>query len=84
MTRLTIEITDQRHQSIKAMAALNGQTIKEYSLKRLFSESSETDNAMNELKAFLQERILAAGHGVFSTMDINAIMEDELQKGLDA
>jgi hypothetical protein len=84
MTRLTIEITEQQHQAIKAMAALNGQTIKEYTLKRLFTESSEADNAMDEFKAFLQERITSAEHGVFSSMDMDAIMEDELQKGLHA
>jgi hypothetical protein len=33
--RLTIDITDQQHQSLKALAALQGKTIKEYALERL-------------------------------------------------
>ena len=34
MSRLTIDITDQQHQSIKAMAALQGKSIKEYAIER--------------------------------------------------
>ncbi|HEY0125026.1 MAG TPA: antitoxin, partial [Rhizobium sp.] len=29
MSRLTIDITDQQHQSLKALAALQGKTIKQ-------------------------------------------------------
>nr|WP_312609110.1 hypothetical protein [Agrobacterium pusense] len=36
MSRLTIDITDQQHQSLKALAALQGKTIKQYVLERLF------------------------------------------------
>jgi len=35
MSRLTIDMTDQQHQSLKAMAALQGKTIKQYALERL-------------------------------------------------
>lgn len=84
MTRLTIEITDQQHQSIKAMAALSGQTIKEYTLQRLFGEFVSSNDAMHELKTFLQNRIMSAQRGEISTMDMDSIMEDELQKGLHA
>jgi uncharacterized protein (DUF1778 family) len=34
MSRLSIEITPEQHQRLKAMAALSGQTIKEYILER--------------------------------------------------
>ena len=30
MSRLTIVVTEQQHQTLKAMAALAGQTIKQY------------------------------------------------------
>ncbi len=36
MSRLTIDITDQQHQSPKALAALQGKTIKQYAIERLF------------------------------------------------
>jgi hypothetical protein len=35
MSRLTIDITSQQHQNLKAMAALQGKTIQ-YALERLF------------------------------------------------
>jgi hypothetical protein len=36
MGRLTIEITDKQHQSLKALAELEGKTINQYVLERLF------------------------------------------------
>ncbi|MBA4207724.1 MAG: antitoxin, partial [Polymorphum sp.] len=32
MSRLTIDLTDKQHQSLKALAALQGKTIKQYAL----------------------------------------------------
>ncbi|GAN88713.1 plasmid stabilization protein [Komagataeibacter intermedius TF2] len=32
MSRLTIDMTDQQHQSLKALAALQGKTIKQYAV----------------------------------------------------
>lgn len=46
MSRLTIDITDQQHQSLKALAALQGKTIKQYALERLFPDSTGTDQAL--------------------------------------
>lgn len=36
MSRLTIDMTEQQHQSLKALAALEGKTIKQYTIERLF------------------------------------------------
>lgn len=36
MSRLTIDVTEQQHQSLKVMAALQGKSIREYALERLF------------------------------------------------
>ena len=36
MSRLTIDISDQQHQNLKALAALQGKTIRQYTLERLF------------------------------------------------
>ena len=36
MSRLTIDISPEQHQSLKAMAALEGKTIRQYALERLF------------------------------------------------
>ena len=50
MSRLTIDITDQQHQSPKALAALQGKTIKQYALERLFPGDADADQAWQELK----------------------------------
>ena len=77
MTRLTIEISEQQHQSIKALAALNGKSIKEYALQRLFSNDEE--QAWQELKILLSERIAQAESGKVSSKTFDQIVEDELQ-----
>lgn len=59
MSRLTIDITDQQHQRLKALAALEGKTIKQYAIERLFPAHLDEDQAWQELKALLDERITA-------------------------
>jgi uncharacterized protein (DUF1778 family) len=46
MSRLTIEVTEQQHQSLKAMAALQGKTIREYALERLFPSASDEETGL--------------------------------------
>jgi len=36
MSRLTIDLTDQQHRSLKTLAAVQGNTIKQYAPERLF------------------------------------------------
>ena len=36
ITRLTIDITEQQHKALKAMAALEGKTIRQFALEKLF------------------------------------------------
>ena len=38
MSRLTIDISPEQHKSLKAMAALEGKTIRQYALERLFPQ----------------------------------------------
>jgi hypothetical protein len=53
MSRLTIDITIQQHQSLKALAALQGKTIKQYALERLFPADASGDQAWRELQTLL-------------------------------
>ncbi len=78
MSRLTIDITDQQHQSLKAMAALQGKTIKQYALERLFPSDAGEDAAWQELKALLGKRIAEGLAGGVSTKSIDAIVDEEL------
>ncbi|WP_273772480.1 antitoxin [Brucella intermedia] len=78
MSRLTIEMTDQQHQSLKALAALQGKTIKQYALERLFPGDADADHAWQELKTMLGNRINNGLSGKVSTKSVGEILDEEL------
>ncbi|SHN16709.1 antitoxin [Roseibium suaedae] len=78
MSRLTIDITDQQHQSLKALAALQGKTIKQYALERLFPGDADADQAWQELKTLLGDRINDGLGGKVSIKSIGDILDEEL------
>ena len=63
MSRLTIDLTEQQHQALKAIAALEGKTIKQYTLERLFSAQQPDHDAFNEVRTLLAERVAQAQRG---------------------
>ena len=73
MSRLTIDITEQQHQALKASAALQGKTIKDYALERLFPVPGSEDQALEELRALLQQRLAEAQRGELSSKSITQI-----------
>lgn len=79
MSRLTIDMTSQQHQSLKAMAALQGKTVSQYALERLFPQDSNA--AWGELQKLLSERIEQGLNGQISTKSIGAIVDEELGAG---
>jgi hypothetical protein len=81
MSRLTIDITDQQHQSLKALAALQGKTIKQYALERLFPGDASADQAWEELKTLLGARINEGLVGKVSARSIGEILDEELGGG---
>ena len=78
MSRLTIDITEQQHQALKAMAALAGKSIKQFTLERLFPPGSEYQ-AAQELKALLAERVAEAHRGEYVQGTISEIAEKTLR-----
>lgn len=60
--RLSIDVTPEQHQRLKAVAALSGQSIKDYVLDRVLLV--EADEALQQLEAFLAPRIAAADSGI--------------------
>lgn len=80
MSRLTIEITEQQHQSIKALAAMQGKSIKEYAMQRLLPLTADEEKAMQELEAFLAPRIEAAERGEVISTSVLSIFEEALTK----
>lgn len=81
MSRLTIDMTDQQHQSLKALAALQGKTIKQYALERLFPGDVDADQAWQELKTLLDTRIDDGLAGKVSAKSIGEILDEELAEG---
>ena len=79
--RLSIEITSDQHQRLKAAAALKGESIKDYVLKRTLPSPDE-QSALHELEQFLAPRIEAAEKGVLSTRSVDDIFDGVL-KGVD-
>ena len=80
MSRLSIEITPKEHQQIKAMAALQGKTIKDLVMERLFSKPSDDDTDWLEFTAFLKDRIDKAMTSPPSPMSLDDIAQDVIQR----
>ena len=78
MSRLTIDISEQQHQSLKALAALQGKTIKQYAIERLFPGNIDNDPAWQELKGVLTARINDGLAGKVSARSIGDILDEEL------
>lgn len=80
MSRLTIDLSDQQHQSLKAIAALQGKTIRQYALERLFPGDASGEQALQELKALLGARIQEGLNGKVSAKSVADILDEELSR----
>lgn len=81
MPRLSIDITPEEHQKLKAIAALKGQSIKDYVLKRTLGEAPDIDGmtedeAFSALVDFLKPRIEQARRGELSTKSMSDIRRE--------
>ena len=78
MPRLSIDISPEDHQQLKAMAALNGQSIKDYVLSRALVDmpnpATMTDaEALQALKALLAPRLAEVDAGEVVTANADDI-----------
>ncbi len=81
MSRLTIDITEQQHKTLKAMAALQGKTIKEYALERLFPARAGEEQAWADLKTLVEQRIAESSARALSSKTFDEIVDEELRAG---
>ncbi|MCL2714958.1 MAG: antitoxin [Alphaproteobacteria bacterium] len=79
MSRLGIDLTEQQHQNLKALALLEGKSIRQYAIERLLP--GHADLAWQELKVLLTSRINDALAGKVSTKTIREIVAEELAQG---
>jgi hypothetical protein len=79
--RLSIDVTPEEHQKLKAIAALKGQSIKEFVLARTLGdapalEDMSEDEALAALTAFLRPRIEQARRGEVSAKSMADIRDE--------
>lgn len=81
MSRLSIEVTPEQHQLLKAMAALQGKSIKDFILDKILpqevAEQAQSYSAQ-QLEALLQQRLQSARRGEFSKQSITDIFEQAI------
>lgn len=77
--RLSIELSPEQHQRLKAAAALKGQSIKDYVLERTLPDREE-ERALKKLEAMLQPRVEAALRGELSSKSVDEIF-DQVKEG---
>ncbi len=92
MRRLSIEMTPEQHQRLKAIAALSGKSLKQYVLERVLpplGEENDTEDsakedaeemteeeALHRLEMFLKPRIEEAERGEFVNQSLEEIFEE--------
>ncbi len=88
MSRVSIDVTPQEHQKLKAMAALQGKTIKEFVLASTLGAASPDEAvALAELETLLKERLRQVESGRVSKRTVEDIFQqaiDEAGNGPDA
>ena len=85
MPRLSIDITPEEHQKLKAIAALKGESIKDFVLKRTLGDAPALDDmseaeAVAALADFLKPRIEQARRGEFSKKSLADIRREAHQQ----
>ncbi|MBP0617806.1 antitoxin [Jiella mangrovi] len=81
MPRLSIDITPEEHRKLKAIAALSGESLKDYVLKRALGETPgidamSDDEAIAALANFLKPRIEQVRRGELSTKSMTDIRRE--------
>jgi hypothetical protein len=85
MPRLSIDISPEEHQKLKAIAALKGQSIKDYVLGRALGDTPaldgmNDDEAFKALASFLEPRIEQARRGQLSSKSVDDIRREERRR----
>ena len=84
MSRISIDVSAEDHQKLKALAALQGKSIKDYVLERALGSPEQCEmQALYELESFLNERIHRAEQKGVSAQSIDDVFQSVCdEKGL--
>jgi hypothetical protein len=82
MSRISIDVSPQEHKKLKALAALQGKSIKDFVIERTLGMNGEDNSkgALAELELLLDERIRAARKGATSKRTVASIFEAAYKK----
>lgn len=80
MSRISIDVSDLEHKKLKAMAALRGQSIKDYVLERALGGDEAETSALKELEQLLDARIRAAQAGAVSRRTVSEVFTEVVRK----
>ena len=80
MSRISIDVTDDEHKKLKALAALRGKSIKDYVLERTLGTDGSDDAALRELEELLDGRIHAAQAGAISRRTATAVFAEAIRE----
>ena len=88
MSRISIDVTPEEHKKLKALAAIQGKSIKEFVLEAtLGSQGGSVQQDLAELEADLDQRILEARVKGASHQTVESIFQqarDEAKSNPDA
>ncbi len=81
MSRISIDVTDAQHQKLKALAALQGKTIKEFVLASTLEQADDdAKQALHELETLLDRRLKRAKTEGYSTRTVEEIFQQVIDK----
>lgn len=81
MSRIIVDVSGEQHQMIKALAATEGKTIKDYVLERILPDASDDEQAgWDALNAVLLARLENVKKHGTSKRSVSEITEDTLRK----
>jgi uncharacterized protein (DUF1778 family) len=76
MSRISIDVSDEEHRKLKAMAALKGQSLKDFLLQRTLGEETmqpDGEAALEELVSILDARVQRAEKDGVSVRTVDEI-----------
>lgn len=80
MSRISIDVSDEEHKKLKALAALRGQSIKDFVLERALGRGASESAALKELEELLNNRIRAAQAGALSGRTASQVFAEAARK----
>ncbi|MBC8405249.1 MAG: DUF1778 domain-containing protein [Planctomycetes bacterium] len=79
MNRISIDVTAEQHQQLKALAAIQGKSIKQFVLESTLGSASEADLAT--LETLLDRRLAGAqNRGGAASRSVDQIFQDANRK----